>query len=78
VTKANLPSASYSLKARLATPDSSHSWMIDGAEISNGRDQIIATHQFYDVPNGHALVVSGSASAPLSVANAINFQVTAN
>lgn len=78
VIKANLPSSSYSLRARLATPDSSHSWKIDGVEVSNGRDQIIATHEFYDVPDAHALVVSGSASAPLLPANEIAFQVTAN
>src|SRR5579862_4387652 len=30
VTKANLLSASYTLKARLTTPDYSHSWAIDG------------------------------------------------
>jgi hypothetical protein len=78
VIKANLPSSSYSLRARLATPDSAHSWRIDGVEISNGRDEIIATHEFYDVPDAHALVVSGSASAPLFPANEITFQVTAN
>lgn len=77
VTAANLASASYTLNARLATADSSHSWTIDGAEISSGRQQTISTHDFYNVPNGHALVVSGPAVLPL-ITNQIGFQVTAN
>jgi len=79
VLKANLASASYTLKATLGTPDRSHVWKIDAVDISAGSEQMIAPAEFYDTTNPHALVVSGPASEPTqSLANEIRFLVVVN
>lgn len=78
VRKANLASASYTLKATLMTPDQSHQWKIDGVSISSGSEQVIAGHESYDTNSAHTLVVSGSADAPGSLANNIRFEIINN
>jgi hypothetical protein len=78
VTKANLLSASYTLRSWIQTPDPMHSWKIDGIEISKGRNQVISDHEPYTLPNSHALVVSGHVDALQNLTNAVTFQVIAN
>lgn len=75
VNKANLASATYMLKASLATADPLQRWRIDGIGISAGSETIIAPAELYGVSNAHALVVSG---LPVPAANAIHFSVIAN
>jgi len=79
VIKANLSSASYTLKADLTTPDAAHTWIIDGVDISGGREHLIAGNEFYATSNPHTLVVSGPApGSQQRLANAIRFLVVAN
>jgi hypothetical protein len=79
VIKANLSSSSYSLKADLATPDVVHSWIIDGVDVSSGREHLITANEVYGTSNPHTLVVSGPAPvAQERLVNAIRFLVVAN
>jgi len=78
VVKANLPSASYTLRSWLNRPDPVHSWLIDSVEIGKGGMQVISMHEFYGSPNPHTLKVSGAATSLENLTNAITFQVVAN
>jgi hypothetical protein len=78
VTKANLMSANYSLKARLSASDRAHSWRIDGLDISSGDEYTIATSEPYGIENPHTMVVSGRVLPGQLLFNALNVQVTAN
>jgi len=78
VIRANLPSASYTLRSWLGIPDLVHSWTIDGVEISTGGGQMISSAEPYGAPNPHRLTVSGAANALGNLVNAIVFQVIAN
>jgi len=78
VTRANLPSASYTLRSWLRSPDTIHSWAIDEIDISGGNGHLISLSEPYGVSNAHRLTVAGPATALGSLTNAITFQVVAN
>ena len=78
VHKANLQSASYSLRASLAMPDAIRAWKIDSLALATGRDQLIAIEQPYAVANPHTLLVSGRAAGPVNFGNVIHFMIVAN
>jgi len=77
VLRANLRSSTYTLKAKLSSPDVSRNWLIDGMDISTGAEKTIAPGEFYDTMNPHTLVVSGQVDGQ-QLPNAIRFLVIAN
>jgi hypothetical protein len=79
VSKANLLSSTYTLKAKLSSPDVSRSWLVDGVDISGGGEKMITAGEFYGTTNPHTLVVSGPVDgAGQQFPNAIRFLVIAN
>jgi hypothetical protein len=77
VRKANLLSATYTLKAALAVPDPQHAWKVDNTLLTGAQMRTLAAAEPYGIPAAHNLTVSGPAGA-MNFVNAINFQITAN
>ena len=78
VINANMPSFSYTLSARLRAPDPARTWAIDGIEITDA-EHSVGSAGTYGASQPHMLQVSGlSEGMTQSLANAIQFQVTAN
>ncbi len=80
VSKANLTSANYTLKAQLNAADATNTWQVQGVTVTSGAAATITGTGTYDSNNQLtlALTIPFTTASGTSISNSINFTATAN